>query len=101
MKRRTITKEEKITVVQELQSGKNIVQVCREHEIKPNMAYRWTREYEENPTHAFAGHGKACTLEARNAELERLVGRLCLENDFLKKVQQALQQRLAETKNGR
>ncbi len=101
MKRKTFTKEIKLAVVHELQAGKTLAQVCREYEITASMASRWQKEYNENPTHAFAGRGNAVTQEARIAELERTVGKLYLENDFLKKVHQALQQQLAKTKNER
>lgn len=99
MKRNTFSKETKLAVVRELQAGKTTAQVCREYEITAGMAARWQREYNSNPVHAFAGRGHAVTLEARNAELERLVGKLYAENDFLKKVHQALQQQLARAKN--
>ena len=42
---------------------------------------------------AFAGRGKAYTDEARIAELERMVGRLAMENDLLKKALQRLNNR--------
>lgn len=101
MQRKTITKDTKLAVVHELQAGKTVAQVCREYEIKSDLVYRWIHEYEKDPVHAFAGRGHALTLEARNAELERIVGKLYLEIDFLKKVQKALQQQLAESKNDR
>jgi len=101
MQRKTFTKDIKRAIVHELQAGKTVAQVCREYEIKPDMAYRWRNEFEKDPVHAFAGRGHAVTLEARNAELERVVGQLYLENDFLKKVQKALQQQLAESKKDR
>lgn len=101
MQKRNFSKEEKLAVVQELQSGKSVAEVCRGHEITNSMAYRWQREHEENPIHAFNGKGKAITTEARNAELERTVGRLYLENEFLKKVQQTLQTKLARMKKER
>ena len=40
---------------------------------------------------AFAGQGKAYTDEARVNELERMVGRLTMENDFLKKLLKTFQ----------
>ena len=40
---------------------------------------------------AFAGQGKAYTDEARVHELERMVGRLTMENDFLKKLLKTFQ----------
>jgi len=96
--RKTFSKETKLAVVRELQAGKTTAQVCREYEITASMASRWQREYDANPVHAFAGRGRAVTLEARNAELERTVGKLYLQVEFLKKVHQALQEQLAKAK---
>ena len=100
MKRKTFSTEEKLAVVHEIDSGNSVAQVCREHEITPSMASRWKREYEQDPARAFAGRGHAISLEARNAELERTVGKLHMQIEFLKKVQAALQTKLAQAKNG-
>ena len=98
--RRTFSRQEKLAVVNEFLAGAPLAQVCREHEINAAVARRWLNEFERNPTRAFAGKGNAVTLEARNAELERMVGKLYLENDFLKKVRASLQEKLAQAKNG-
>ncbi len=45
------------------------------------------RQYKDK---AFAGNGRNYTDEARAAELERMVGRLTMENDHLKKALQKL-----------
>lgn len=96
--RRTFSRQEKLAVVNEFQADTPLAQVCREHEISAALARRWLHEFERNPTRAFAGKGNAVTLEARNAELERTIGKLYLENDFLKKVRASLQERLAQAK---
>lgn len=101
MKRKTFSKGEKLAVVHEIDSGNSVAQVCREHEITPSMASRWKREYERDPARAFAGRGHAISLEARNAELERTVGKLHMQVDFLKKCLESLQTRLAESRTER
>lgn len=101
MQRKTFDKQVKLAVVHELDAGKTIAQVCREYEITASMASRWKREYQQDPQLAFAGKGHAITLEARNSELERTVGKLHMQVEFLKKVQEALQEQLARArKNG-
>lgn len=101
MQRKTFGKEVKLAVVHELDAGRTIAQVCREYEITSSMASRWKREYNEDPQRAFSGRGHAIALEARNAELERTVGKLHMQVEFLKKVQEALQEQLARArKNG-
>lgn len=99
--RKNFDKDFKLAVVRDLESGKSTVQVSREHSVKPGLALRWAREYRANPKHAFAGKGIASTVEARNAELERLVGKLYAENDFLKKALDSLRLMLVETKEKR
>ena len=99
MKRKTFSKETKLAVVYELQAGKTLAQVCREQDVSASAASRWQREYNEKPTHAFAGRGVAISADAKIAELERTVGRQHMQIEFLKKVYQALQQQLAKAKN--
>lgn len=98
MEKRQFTKELKVLVMQELASGKSRADICREHEIKPDAISRWKMEYARDPEHAFAGRGNPSTIEARNAELERKIGQLYLENEFIKKVNAKLQALLAEVK---
>ncbi len=99
--RRIFSKQEKLAVVTELRADTPLAQVCREHEINTAIARRWLREYEQNPTRAFAGKGNPVTQEAKIAELERIIGKLYLEVDFLKKAREALQHQLVKVKNER
>ena len=64
--------------------GKTLVQVSRENEIHPSLVVKWKKEYFRDPENAFRGNGRAYK-EARMAELERLVGQLYAENEFLKR----------------
>lgn len=98
MKRRVFTKEFKLEVLQELDSGKTTAQVCREHGLHATMLYRWKKEYEKNPGEAFSGHGNLWKEEAKLAEKDRLIGKLYAENEFLKKAIANLQQQRAEEK---
>ncbi|MGA9768377.1 MAG: transposase [Blastocatellia bacterium] len=85
LKRRRFTRDFKLQVLREIEAGKSIAQVAREHEIHPNLITRWRGLQTEYAQQAFAGNGNHYKQEARIADLERLVGRLTLENDFLKK----------------
>ena len=88
----------KFEVVRQLQAGeKRLAQLCREHELDPTMVCDWRQRVEQRGAGAFprsvAGDEEmlpsATTLasaQARVGELERLLGQLTLENDFLKKV---------------
>lgn len=85
LKRRRFTREFKLQVIREIETGKSIAQAAREHEIHPNLITRWRSRRDKYSEQAFAGNGNTYKLEARVVELERMVGRLTMENDFLKK----------------
>lgn len=84
--RRNFTKEFKIQVLNEIDSGKSVAQVAREYQISDNVIHRWRKEYRGSPAGAFSGSGNTCKEEAKIANLERMVGKLAMENEFLKKV---------------
>lgn len=94
--RKKFSREFKISVLRELENGKNAAQVCREHDIHPTMLSKWKGEYKENPKTAFSGKGIISKPEAKLAESERLVGQLYAENAFLKKVLTRLEMKLKE-----
>jgi transposase len=85
--RRKFSREFKIKVVQAYESGVSAVELSRQFEIHPNVIYGWSREYRKDPYKAFPSNGQEMSesQDQQIAELERLVGRLSLENDFLKK----------------
>lgn len=90
-KRRIFTREFKLGIIQEL-TTKSVAEVCREHNLDPSLITYWKRDYEKNPTSAFAGNGHLWKDEAKLAERERLIGQLYAENAFLKKALERLQQ---------
>jgi transposase len=90
-KRRTYTREFKLKVLREIEAGKSQAQAAREYQLSETAIYKWRQQLTKYKDQAFAGRGNAYTDEARISELERMVGRLALENDFLKKLLQKLQ----------
>ena len=86
LKRRRFTREFKLQILREVDAGKTIASVCREQEIHPNLVGKWRKEHAKYAGEAFAGNGRLYKEEAKIAQLERMVGRLAMENDFLKKV---------------
>src|ERR1700738_1059549 len=84
--RRMFTREFKLAAVKELESGKPLGYVARRVEVNPNTLHRWRSEFKEQPTKAFSGQGRRLLAESREAELERKIGQLTMENDFLKKL---------------
>ena len=83
-KQRTFSLEFKRQIVEELLGGESRpAQLCRRHNIAPSLLYHWKEQYsrgsfDNEPTEEGA-------LKERIQQLERLVGRLTLENEFLKK----------------
>ena len=90
-KRRTYTREFKLKVLGELEAGKSQAEAAREYQLSETAIYKWRQQLNRYKEKAFAGQGKAYTDEARLSELERMVGRLTMENDFLKKLLAKLQ----------
>ncbi len=83
------SREFKIKVVEAYESGVSAVELSRQFEIHPNVTYAWAREYRRDGVNAF-GSGEpeqdsSRANEQRLAELGRMIGRLAMENEFLKK----------------
>ena len=85
-KRRTFSREYKIRILREIESGTKQAEVCRKYDLHPVLVNQWRRIYEKYPDTAFSGKGNLYKEDARIAELERLVGKLYAENAFLKKL---------------
>ena len=81
---RSFSLEFKRQAIEELLSGESRpAQICRRYNISSSVLYQWKRQYSQGkfnnePTQETA-------LRDRIEKLERLVGRLTLENEFLKK----------------
>lgn len=89
--RRIFTREFKLQVLAEIAAGKSVAQAARDHQLHPTVIGRWQKRLRQYSDRAFAGNGHPYTDEARIAELERMVGRLTMENDLLKKALQRLE----------
>jgi len=87
-KRRTFSADFKLdTVMEGIRGEKSVAQICREREIKDTMYYKWRDAFLERAADIFEdrrGRGRQ-EKEDREAELERMVGRLAMENEILKK----------------
>jgi len=98
--RRKFTREFKLAAVEQIESGKSLARVARELELNENVLRRWKQEIQKYPARAFSGNGNIRTPN-REAELERKIGQMTLENDFLKKaLQRVEEQRLLENAGG-
>lgn len=97
-KRKRYSREFKISVIHELESGLSPGELSRRHGIHPSLPSRWRKEYYKDPENAFSGNGNTYKQEAKIAELERMIGQLHAENEFLKKAIANLGKKMDEEK---
>lgn len=84
--RRKYTPEFKREAVELAKShGGPVAEVARDLGIRPNLLYRWIKEYEQDGWHAFPGLGKRKEPDAEQERLRRELRRVKLERDILKK----------------
>jgi transposase len=92
------TREFKLAILSQVNAGIPVAQVARENGLHPQLVFRWKKEYLENPEKAFSGPGNPYKDQAKIAELERTVGRLYSENEFLKKTLESMKNHAEEEK---
>jgi transposase len=92
-KRRTFTPDFKLEAVLDMVRGeKTIAQICRERDITESLLYKWRDAFFERAPAIFTdqrSNGSDPQAE-RVAELERMVGRLTMEIEVLKKARSLL-----------
>ncbi len=99
-KHRSFTPEFKAQVVLEVISGsRGAAEICRQHELKPPLLSTWKAELVDKAVRVFQRDEQQSGVQARIAELERLVGRLTLELEVAKKASSLLS--AAPRRNGR
>ena len=92
--RAVYTRDLKIAVMRALDGGSTAAEVARKYQLSPHLLHRWRGEWRAKGEDAFPGIGhRGANLPAlddarRIAELERKIGQLTVENDFLKKALQ-------------
>jgi len=90
-KRRTFTPEFKAQVVlEELTGVKDKAEICREHQLRPQVFARWKAEFLERAPEIFATQPSRGDEQVRIAELERMVGQLTMELAVAKKASNIL-----------
>lgn len=97
---RQFTGQFKFDVVMQLLKGeKTITELCREHQLKDSLVYRWRDELLARGPQVYEGAaGNSATADqARIAELERMLGRMTMELEMAKKASSLLNSR---SKNG-
>jgi transposase-like protein len=94
MARIQYSREVKISAMKALEAGETSGQVARKFQISPKLLEKWRAEWRARGEAAFPGAGRRRRQEIsssegqRIAELERKIGQMAMENDFLKKALQ-------------
>jgi transposase-like protein len=91
--RAVYSRDLKIAVMRALDTGSSTGEIARKYQLSPKLLERWRGEWRAKGESAFPGIGRRADPPAlddarRIAELERKIGQLTMENDFLKKALQ-------------
>ena len=94
LSRAVYSRDLKIAAMRALDAGSTTGEIARKYQVSPHLLERWRGEWRAKGDLAFPGLGRrGAALPAvddarRIAELERKIGQLTMENDFLKKALQ-------------
>ena len=94
LSRAVYSRDLKIAAMRALDAGSATGEVARKYQLSPKLLERWRGEWRAKGESAFPGVGRrshdlpAVDDARRIAELERKIGQLTMENDFLKKALQ-------------
>jgi transposase len=89
--RAVYSRDLKIAAMRALDAGATGGEIARKYQVSPHLLERWRGEWRAKGELAFPGIGRrgaalpAVDEARRIAELERKIGQLTMENDFLKK----------------
>ena len=88
--RRVYSRELKRAVMLELDAGRTAAETARKYQLSPKQLEKWRSDWRARGELAFPGNGQRAEAPVldqgrRVAELERKIGQLTIENDFLKK----------------
>jgi len=68
-----------------VEQGRDLYEVSKDLEIRPDMLRKWKRKFEEDGKQAFPGSGHLKPEDEENRRLRRENERLRMERDILKK----------------
>jgi transposase-like protein len=84
--RRSFSPQFKAQTVLDLLTGvSNQAEICRKHQLSPQLLARWKEMVQDELHRLFEEDTQQTAEQARIAELEQLVGRQVLELEILKK----------------
>jgi transposase-like protein len=94
LSRSVYSRDLKITAMRALDAGASTGEIARKYQLSPKLLERWRGEWRARGEDAFPGIGRrgnglpALDEARRIADLERKIGQMTMENDFLKKALQ-------------
>src|SRR5260370_15632508 len=94
LSRSVYSRDLKITAMRALDARALTGEIGRKYQLSPKLLERWRGEWRARGEAAFPGIGRrgsglpACDDARRIADLERKIGQMTMENDFLKKALQ-------------
>jgi transposase len=94
LSRAVYSRDLKVAAMRALDAGATNGEIARKYQVSPHLLDRWRSEWRAKGDLAFPGIGRrGAALPAvddarRIAELERKIGQMTMENDFLKKALQ-------------
>jgi len=85
--RRSFSNDFKKQVVESIVSGTSTqAEMAREYKISPVLINKWKKDYKSGKFFENVNSHDMAKLELRVRELERLLGKITLENEMLKKI---------------
>lgn len=82
------TEDAKLAIVLEgLKSNGSVAELCRRHGISDSLYYRWRDAFVDGGKRALSGKLESPNTEMQSklAEYEKVIGRLTVQNEVLKK----------------
>lgn len=89
--RTSYSRDLKIAAMRAMDAGSTGAEIARRYQLSPKLIERWRADWRAKGDLAFPGSGRrgvdlpVVDEAVRVAELERKIGQLTMENDFLKK----------------
>jgi transposase-like protein len=86
-RRRRVSTEQKLAILQQWQAGTPVAELCRTHSLKAGAIYRWQKQLDQGLSDRgeLIPKSRLLPFQRKVDELERALGRKALEVDILKK----------------
>ena len=83
MKGKRYSEEQIVRILKEVEKGKPVAEVCREHGVSEQSVYRWRTKFGGMDVSDVQRHKQ---LEDENSRLKRLVANQALDIELLKEI---------------